>query len=123
MSGRQEYQRNWRSRSPEKVLEYNRRYRAKHLELSLWRDAKRRALKHGLDFSIEVDDISIPTQCPVLGTLFEPLTMYSASLDRIDSSGGYVPGNVQVISRKANAMKNDATAEELKAFATWVMNG
>ena len=32
-----------------------------------------------------------------------------------------VPGNVQVISARANAMKNDATPGELRRFAAWVL--
>jgi hypothetical protein len=43
------------------------------------------------------------------------------SLDKIDPKLGYVPGNIQVISHKANAMKWDATREELRAFAKWVL--
>ena len=37
----------------------------------------------------------------------------SPSLDRIDSSKGYTPDNVWVISRRANIIKHDATLEEL----------
>jgi hypothetical protein len=39
-----------------------------------------------------------------------------ASLDKIDPSKGYVIGNLQVISKKANAMKSNATIEELRLF-------
>lgn len=35
------------------------------------------------------------------------------SLDRINPDRGYVPGNVQVISFRANTLKNNATREEL----------
>jgi hypothetical protein len=38
----------------------------------------------------------------------------SYSLDRIDSNKGYVKGNVWVISRRANVIKNNATLEELE---------
>jgi hypothetical protein len=33
---------------------------------------------------------------------------------------GYVKGNVAVISHRANAIKNNATAEELQMVARWV---
>ena len=35
-------------------------------------------------------------------------------IDRIDSSKGYVKGNVRVISKRANTLKNNATIEELE---------
>lgn len=44
----------------------------------------------------------------------------SYSLDRILPEKGYVAGNVQVISHKANSMKYSASKEELKLFADWV---
>jgi hypothetical protein len=36
----------------------------------------------------------------------------SPSFDRVDSSKGYVKGNVIVCSWRANRIKNDGTAEE-----------
>lgn len=42
------------------------------------------------------------------------------SLDRIVPSLGYVPGNVAVISHRANRIKSDATADELRAVADWL---
>jgi hypothetical protein len=45
----------------------------------------------------------------------------SPSLDKIDPEKGYVKGNVMWMSQLANAMKNNATKEELKQFANWVL--
>jgi hypothetical protein len=46
----------------------------------------------------------------------------SYSIDRIDSSRGYEPDNIIVISNKANRMKNDGTIEELKLLADFYSN-
>ena len=86
---------------------------------------KNRAKEYGIDFNLELDDIILPTQCPVFHT---PLT-YGAkhpenrySIDRIDSSRGYVKGNIQIISQLANTMKSNATKEQLDLFAKWILN-
>lgn len=42
------------------------------------------------------------------------------SLDRTDNRKGYVRGNVRVISFRANQIKNDASADELRALAEYV---
>ena len=84
------------------------------------RHAKKRAKARNLEFNITIDDFNIPKLCPLLG-----IELYlnvgngrafdnSPSLDRIDSSKGYIPGNVWVISTKANRIKSDATLEELE---------
>jgi hypothetical protein len=71
--------------------------------------AKYRAKQRGLDFNITKEDIVIPDICPLLGT-----PMKSPSLDRIDSTKGYIKGNVWVISNRANTLKNDASLQELE---------
>ena len=38
----------------------------------------------------------------------------SASIDRFDTTAGYIKGNVWIISDKANRMKSNATIEEIK---------
>jgi hypothetical protein len=43
----------------------------------------------------------------------------AASLDRIKNSRGYVPGNVLVISLRANLLKGQATLAELQKIAAF----
>ena len=84
--------------------------------------ARTNARTKNLDFNLDISDIVIPLICPYLGI---PITNIqgrgfiptNASIDRIDSSKGYIKGNVQIISRQANSMKNCATQEELVIFA------
>lgn len=73
-----------------------------------------------------LDLLPLPTRCPVLGIELE----YSgykglghsayASIDRIDPTKGYDKGNVQIISYRANRIKNDATLEELRALVAHI---
>jgi hypothetical protein len=43
-----------------------------------------------------------------------------ATLDKIDPSKGYVVGNIQILSQRANTLKSDATIDELKTLiANW----
>lgn len=85
---------------------------------------KHRAKDKGLEFSITVDDLQWPDTCPILGT---PIgytigTKWdSPSVDRVDSSKGYTPDNVRVISTLANSMKAHATPEQLAAFSRNIM--
>lgn len=80
--------------------------------------AKARAKRDGLAFDLVQGDIRLPDVCPVLGI---PLYVgdrnqhdNAPSLDRKDSTQGYVKSNVVVISYRANRIKNDATVEELE---------
>jgi hypothetical protein len=85
--------------------------------------AKRRSAEYPDQiFDLHIDDIVIPEICPILKTPFIKGTSSAASVDRIDSSKGYCKGNIQIISRKANLMKSNATQEELEKFAHWVLN-
>ena len=82
-------------------------------------NARARAREAGVPFTIGVEDIVIPTHCPILGIpLFRTKGRgggdNSPSLDRIEPERGYVPGNVIVISNRANRLKSDATVKELR---------
>lgn len=78
-------------------------------------DARKRAVRFGLPFSIEPADIIIPATCPVLGFHLDGETRdRTPSLDRFSPSLGYVAGNIRVISFRANRIKSDATTDELR---------
>jgi len=76
-----------------------------------------------------LENIEVPDYCPCLdiklnydGTGREGYSRNedSPSLDRIDSSKGYSMANIQIISWRANRIKNDSTPEELLKIATYM---
>lgn len=88
---------------------------------SLLTIARKRARKNGLDFDISVDDIELPSVCPLLGVEVKHMHENRAnrpSIDRIDNTKGYIKGNVVVVSLRANIIKSDATASELRTIAS-----
>jgi hypothetical protein len=92
------------------------------LEAYMLDRSKSRAKKKGFEHNITIEDIQIPAKCPLLGIELFPgsgnVCPNSPTLDRIDSTQGYVKGNVWVISYKANTIKSNATPEELLRIAT-----
>lgn len=86
-----------------------------------WERAQRRAKDKGIPFSIATSDIIIPEKCPILGLPLDyRTTEHVPNLDQIIIGKGYVPGNVAVISARANRIKNDATLEELELIVEWL---
>ena len=88
--------------------------------------ARQRAKKKGIECTITKADIKLNKVCPLLGIPIDysadkggpgSVMPNSPSLDRIDSSKGYTPDNIWVISRRANVIKNDATLAELQMIA------
>jgi hypothetical protein len=113
---RKEWEKEWRT-------EYNKINPQKKL---LWA-AKKRAKEKNLPFNITEDDIIIPKVCPYLGIEFTDNAKRGTdrktvmSLDRIIPELGYVKGNIEVISHRANTMKSASTKEELILFAKRVL--
>ena len=96
---------------------YLRRLRRERPVKALWDRARERARRLGLSFTIKTEDLSIPKQCPALGIAIivgESRSNSSPSLDRIVPSGGYVEGNVRVISDRANRLKSNLAQSQLE---------
>lgn len=96
-------------------------------EYFMWRRAKQRAKLKNIPFTITLFDIVIPEYCPVLGLkLLRHIgegahgRPDSPSLDRLIPERGYVPGNVRVISNKANTIKQGASLQEIRMVADWL---
>lgn len=81
-----------------------------------------------IPFNITLEDIVIPQVCPILGI---PLLQEwgagkgvgkfnSPSVDKIVPSLGYVKGNVQVVSNRANMMKTDATIDNIRSLLNYM---
>jgi len=88
-------------------------------------NAKARAKRKGIEFSLTKDDIHIPDRCPILGIPLRRGGNFlgnSPSLDRVDNTKGYTPDNIVVVSLRANKIKNDATLEELKLITEFYSN-
>jgi len=108
----------------DKWNERSRQWSLDNPERMLLNTARQRAKRRGIVFSISLEDIEIPEVCPVLKVRLEKSSGSAAhnspSLDRIIPELGYVPGNVRVISWRANSLKKDATVTELKQLASYL---
>lgn len=98
--------------------------------MALLSQAKGRAKDNKLPFNITINDIVIPSTCPVLDIpiitaqdseqIRSGPTDNSPSIDRIIPELGYIRGNVMVISNRANRIKGDGTLEEHKKIANYI---
>lgn len=88
-------------------------------------NARQRSKKSGVPFSLSLNDIpEVPEVCPLLGIPIIRVngkkSANSPSLDRKVPALGYVAGNIQIISYKANTIKNNATfAEFERIYLNW----
>lgn len=104
--------------------EKERQYYDKYIPLYLLTTARKRAKQAGIECTIKESDIVVPDVCPILGVKLGrsrgAVDRASPSLDRVDSSVGYVPGNVRVISWYANKMKNDLTVDQVRNLLSYM---
>jgi hypothetical protein len=118
------YRKVYREKHPERNRESQRRYSERNPKQAMLRSARNRAAKKGIPFDIEIGDITIPKNCPVLDI---PLVRQdcrqgdsSPSLDKEIPSLGYTKGNVRVISALANRIKQNATSDQIFKVAQYV---
>ena len=125
-----------RERRKEYAKEYNKEYysrpenkeRRKEYRSSIPRrlaDAKNRSEKKNLEFNITLEYLESiypdDSLCPLLNIPLDwdspPKHPSTPSIDRIDSSKGYIKGNVQWVSWRANRLMADANPDELLMVA------
>jgi hypothetical protein len=79
----------------------------------------------GPSFTVDFKDIEWKTHCPILGMELNydnhGTRENSPSFDRLDNNKGYVPGNVIIVSWRANRIKNDGTAEEHRLISNFML--
>lgn len=96
-------------------------------EHHLWAAARDRHRRRGIPFDLKLEDIIIPQMCPVLGIPLiagtDKFQDASPSIDRLDPTKGYTSDNITVMSFRANALKRDATLDELKAILRYMQEG
>lgn len=139
---RRAYARQWRKDNPGKRQAGEAKYRKnnrcairtrsnarRHSSVEIYsrrkfQGSKSSAKQRGLEFDISLEDIKIPDVCPVFLT---PLNISARikgrnlpSLDRVDSSKGYVKHNVAVISWRANACKSDMTIADVRRLLAYM---
>ena len=88
---------------------------------------RHRCLKNGVPFNLELEDLSVPEVCPILGTKIKSSfggggapDGDSPSVDRINPDLGYVKGNVMVVSQRANWIKRDLKIEHVLALLSYL---
>jgi len=121
----------WRTKHPDAVVKSNKaRFRGMVLadpSRYLWYKAKTRARDQKAPFDITPEDLPVPEVCPVLGI---PLVHGdgkwhdgSPTVDRKIPTLGYLRGNVQVISWRANDLKKNGTLDEFRRIVAYLEAG
>lgn len=86
---------------------------------------EQRARRDGIPFDLTVDDVEWNTHCPVFGyelSYDQADVDRSPSLDKNDPNGGYVKGNVVVMSVRANRAKWNMDASEAKQLYEYFLS-
>jgi hypothetical protein len=131
------YQKKRRAENPQQQLDYQRSYQKNkrkdyNYRLQMLINAsKQRAKNKNREHNITVEDIKtiypLDGCCPIFGMKLEfnsaGFRENSPSIDRIDSTKGYTPDNIQIISWKANRIKGYASTQELEMLLAYLKQG
>lgn len=107
------------------VLNFNKK-RKENPAFRLWASSKSSSRTKDREHSLTVEDIRslLVSTCPYFGIkLFYgvnprgKIPFNAATIDRIDSTKGYIPGNVRIISWGANRLKSNLTDKQLLTLA------
>lgn len=90
--------------------------------------AKLRAKQTNITYCPQIESAllsDIPTVCEVCGAKFiwslgGGNKIHGPSLDRVNNSEGYTPGNVKIICTRCNLIKRDGTAEDHEQIAAYI---
>ena len=118
----------WAQRNPEKAKAKVKKWRQQNPRQTLLISARSRAQKKAMIFELTLDDIpDIPAVCPIAQIELKARPDgkmgpwdFSPTLDRIDDSKGYVPGNVRVISHRANRWKSNMLVEDVERLLKYM---
>lgn len=88
--------------------------------LNIFQSAMDRKLEFNLSFESVKTLLKFPT-CYYTGRKFEQEGPYSRSIDRIDSSKGYVEGNVVSCTVDINGKKSNLSDEEIELLYTKIV--
>ena len=108
----------------ETLIKRSKTYAKENPKKILVSSAKHRSARLGVPFSLVSSDILIPCLCPVLGVRLERspegFSESAPSLDRIVPELGYTKENIVVISKRANRLRNNGSAEQHVRIADWM---
>lgn len=103
------------------IAEHQKRKRELNPITYLLRDAKQRKLEYNLDeFFIKELLNKQENRCALSGTIFNDKN--KISIDRIDSSKGYIKDNIQLVIFEVNRMKSNFTQDQFIEFCSLVSN-
>ena len=112
-----EANRRWYKKNPERAKDGCRRWRRENVERAMLGQARNRAKRRGQECTITEADVGAliaPGVCAITGLPFvlewdgpSIKNPWAPSLDRIDVTRGYVPGNVRAVCWIVNHMRGD----------------